>query len=66
MTRQMKYYKDKYLGVVGCYPRHEDGKYTFIPGMRLEHTWICTKDLHNSESQAKKSRIAQYALEERE
>lgn len=64
MTLQMKYYKDKYLGVVGCYPRHEDGRYTFMPNMRLKHTWICTKDLHNSESQANKSRIARYASEE--
>lgn len=59
-----RYYKHQYLGVIGVIPKHQSGKYTFLPARVLAYTWVQTKDLHETRKKAEKAPVARFELAE--
>jgi hypothetical protein len=48
------------LGVVGTYPAHEDGEYTFLPSHN-RNPWIKTCDLYLTREEAEKAKTAEFS-----
>jgi hypothetical protein len=56
----IKYYNDSGLGVVGVYPQHQDGDFTFLLSRSLKYSWIRTEDLKDTRGEAEKSLYARF------
>jgi len=62
-SKEMKYYNaGGILGVIGTYPCHTSGDYTFL--VNNTNQWIKTKDLYNTHKDAEKAPIAKFSVDE--
>lgn len=63
MENKMKYYNSGSLGVIGCYPKHSDGEYTFLAVGK--YPWIRTVDLYNSRKEAENAPTAKFLFKDK-